>query len=508
MKKKILITLSLVIAMVIGLGLVLNLGDKGENPEYPPEVVENIPTTEIPDGTIYDEDGLEVEGFIEKNPNIISGSIGTEDDKFIVGAKHEQPVYYSQVDSRWKNHPYTSTGNKSQTIGSSGCGPTSAAMVVTSIKGTIIPPDMGDLYVRYGFRSANDGTYHSAFQWTANYFDIPFTRTYNINTAFELIKDNHYVIVSCGPGLFTSGGHFIVVYDYDDSNSNNKIDGPDTLRIYDPYLYNGKFDTSSRKGKVTVSGNTVYCSITNFKNYANSTNYFGFKHDGSAKPDTPVTPAPVTPTPEEKTTVKYVTANSGLNVRSGPGTNYSIVGGLSKGTQVTVYEEQSNWSKIGTNRWVCSDYLSTTKPNSGNTNNATSVNYKVKVTAKSGLNIRTGPGTNYSIVGAYTYGTVVTISQEQSGWLKTNKGWIKATYTTKTTNSSTTQPGASEYALGRYKVTAKSGLNVRTGPGTNYSIKKAYTNGTVFDTYEIRNNWTKTPSGWVCLDYTKLLYRY
>ena len=63
---------------------------------------------------------------------------------------------------------------------------------------------------------------------------------------------------------------------------------------------------------------------------------------------------------KENNTMKktmYVTANSGLNVRSGAGTNYSIVGGLSKGTKVTVYEESNGWSRIGRGQWVSSQYL-------------------------------------------------------------------------------------------------------------------------------------------------------
>lgn len=62
---------------------------------------------------------------------------------------------------------YSSIENKSQTIGSSGCGPTSSAMVVSSIKGNITPDTMAELYTRYGYRSANQGTYWSAFKWTA-----------------------------------------------------------------------------------------------------------------------------------------------------------------------------------------------------------------------------------------------------------------------------------------------------------------------------------------------------
>ena len=100
-------------------------------------------------------------------------------------------------------------------------------MVVTATKGTILPPDMGDLFVKYGFRSANNGTYFSAFRWVADTFDINYQETYKLDEAVNLIRNNHYVIVSCANGLFTTGGHFITIVG---------IEG-DTLKIYDPYLY-------------------------------------------------------------------------------------------------------------------------------------------------------------------------------------------------------------------------------------------------------------------------------
>lgn len=43
------------------------------------------------------------------------------------------------------------------------------------------------------------------------------------------------------------------------------------------------------------------------------------------------------------------------------------------------------------------------------------------------LNIRSGPGENYPIVGKYANGDKVTITQEES-WGKTDKGWIKLSY--------------------------------------------------------------------------------
>ena len=66
----------------------------------------------------------------------------------------------------------------------------------------------------------------------------------------------------------------------------------------------------------------------------------------------------------------------------------------------------------------------------------------------------------------------------------------------------------SNYVLGLYIVNTSSGLNVRSGPGTNYGVRKAYTNGTKFDTYEIKGEWARTPSGWVNLKYCKLVRKY
>lgn len=135
----------------------------------------------------------------------------------------------------------------------------------------------------------------------------------------------------------------------------------------------------------------------------------------------------------------------------------------------------------------------------------TGINKQVRVTSSQGLNARSGAGTNYAKVGAYAYNTVLTIIEQSGDWGKTsNNNWVCLTYTSAITNNST----INKYKLGRYRVNSSIGLNVRTGPGTNYNKKKTYSNGTIFDTYQISENWAKTPSGWVCLDYAKLIYAY
>ena len=192
--------------------------------------------------------------------------------------------------------------------------------------------------------------------------------------------------------------------------------------------------------------------------------------------------------PTENDTMKktmYVTANSGLNVRSGAGTNYSIVGGLSKGTKVTVYEESNGWSRIGRGQWVSSQYLAASNSTSAKT---------MYVTPDSGLNVRTGAGTSYRIIKALTKGTKVTVYEEKNGWSRIGDGqWVSSQYLSSSNGTSSTKT---------MYVKATAGLNVRSGAGTNYSIVKALPNGTKVTVYEQKNGWSRIGNRqWVSSQY-------
>lgn len=50
------------------------------------------------------------------------------------------------------------------------------------------------------------------------------------------------------------------------------------------------------------------------------------------------------------------------------------------------------------------------------------------VTAKSGLRVRSGAGTNYSTVTVYKYGTKVKVYSIENGWAKGTKGYLSTTY--------------------------------------------------------------------------------
>ena len=316
------------------------------------DYIDNKSSTEIPSLTETDEQSLEVqeteaEGFEEQG---IVAYEGSEKAPNVQLGEYAGLTYYSQLDNRWRYNMYSSVGDSSQTIGTSGCGPTSAAMVVSSIKGNITPDSMANLYTQYGYRSANQGTYWSAFKWTADVFDIGYSEYYKLDDAIAKLKDNHYIIASCNQGLFTYGGHFIVL---------TGVEG-DYIKVYDPYLYNGKFNVSSRRGKATVSGNTVYVSIENFRAYANYQKFFCFKNDRTDIKENTTTTVLTDNTKSNVNTVNYqvkVTANGGLNIRAGASTSYSRVGGYAKGSIVTILAESNGFGKTNLG-WISLAYTS------------------------------------------------------------------------------------------------------------------------------------------------------
>lgn len=152
----------------------------------------------------------------------------------------------------------------------------------------------------------------------------------------------------------------------------------------------------------------------------------------------------------------------------------------------------------------------------------------VKVTADAGLNCRKKANTSSDIVTAFAKGTSLKIYEVDGNWGRTDKGWVCLDYTDykksgSSSNSSSSGSSSKKYTTGRYEVTAEV-LTVREGPGTNYDWKKyseltsnaqkqvyekcgskpnGLCKGVQCDVSEVKNNWGKIPSGWICLDYCK-----
>lgn len=136
---------------------------------------------------------------------------------------NKKPIEYMQTDPRWKSLPYRVPG-ESATIGGSGCGPTCAAMLIETLTGQTYTPAMAcEWSVEHGYKALNQGTYYSYFVPQFAVFGIEGKRLNSSNVygkpqaevhkeALELLKQGYYLIACMGKGLWTSNGHFVVVW--------------------------------------------------------------------------------------------------------------------------------------------------------------------------------------------------------------------------------------------------------------------------------------------------------
>jgi uncharacterized protein YgiM (DUF1202 family) len=131
-----------------------------------------------------------------------------------------------------------------------------------------------------------------------------------------------------------------------------------------------------------------------------------------------------------------------LNMRSGAGFNYSVIGSGVTGTKVTATGKVSGvWYqvKMGTKTgWMSSEYLSkvsvtptpvTPKPAPTSTSAGAGIQYATTIW----LNMRSGAGFNSSVIGAGPTGTKVTATGKSNGvWLEVKMGnligWMSSDY--------------------------------------------------------------------------------
>lgn len=140
---------------------------------------------------------------------------------------NKKPVSYLQTDARWKNKPYQVPG-ETATIGGSGCGPACAAMVIATLADkSVTPVETCAWSVAHGYKALNQGTYYSYFKPQMAAYGIECKQLLSsriINQPNHPIHDQvkeylaqgYYVIALMGPGTWTSGGHFVLLWGWDD----------------------------------------------------------------------------------------------------------------------------------------------------------------------------------------------------------------------------------------------------------------------------------------------------
>ncbi|AFM41799.1 5'-nucleotidase/2',3'-cyclic phosphodiesterase-like hydrolase [Desulfosporosinus acidiphilus SJ4] len=132
------------------------------------------------------------------------------------------------------------------------------------------------------------------------------------------------------------------------------------------------------------------------------------------------------PAPSTTDANKLQVTASWLNLRTGPGLDYSVVGSIPHGTLVELVSTSGDWDKIsyqGNTYFINAKFV---KPRS-------QVLKTVKVISQIGLNVRDGAALSGKILGALPYGSLVEVVGASGDWYKiiykNGYGYIYAQFT-------------------------------------------------------------------------------
>lgn len=209
-------------------------------------------------------------GSSNSNGNTSSGYYNSNYESYNTGSYDTSNVeklnnfpYYNQHAEPWGKEIYTSTNNNSQTISSSGCGPTSMAMVMRSFGGQTDPVKAARWSVANNYRTKNDGTSWGFFTEYPKNFNVTGRELGNNKAAvIDALQKGYPVISSQNPGRFTNNKHFIVLSGIDkngkiyvnDPNSSSKSHGWDQNEIFPT----GKnYWSFSRDGKGSIDNSKL-----------------------------------------------------------------------------------------------------------------------------------------------------------------------------------------------------------------------------------------------------------
>lgn len=237
-----------------------------------------------------------------------------------------QPVLYYQTDPKWKTIPYAVKG-ESSTIGGSGCGPTSMAMVLATWADPSVNPKTECMWaLSHGYKAKGQGTYYGYFVPAAKRYNLT---CYQLNsasiygnpgsthhtTAKNAVDNGDFVIACMGRGNWTRSGHYILLWG---------VDG-DIVYINDPASTN----ISRTRGSLSL--------------FRQQVKYYWVIKRPANRP--------------LKETITYTDADftvknldrEGLNCRKGPGLSYTVM-------KVYPFESEISISQTSSNGWGKTDH--------------------------------------------------------------------------------------------------------------------------------------------------------
>ena len=175
-----------------------------------------------------------------------------------------------------------------------------------------------------------------------------------------------------------------------------------------------------------------------------------------------------------------------VNFRTGPGTDYGVIRVLppqsplqAVGPESGAFLKMSNQGTIG---WVHRDFV--TSGNGGSSDMPQSLGYK---TTSAYVNMRSGPGTGYSVIRTLPQGTTVEVFDSFQGNFQRvgyaqQLGWVSLDYL----SGGGGDGGGNGWPVGQLRVTTS--LNLRNQPSTSAQVMRVMPVGTmVWPTDQVAN---------------------
>lgn len=215
------------------------------------------------------------------------------------------------------------------------------------------------------------------------------------------------------------------------------------------------------------------------------------------------------PFPQEIASADTVSTKvSNLNVRSGPGLNFEVIGQIKQGKEYNIISEEESWVQIdlgGKTGWVANWLVNRNASDiKQNERGIEVIQSKVEI-----LNVRSGPSTGFPVIEKISPGKEYPLLEKKGDWSKIqlpdNKtGWV-ANWLVHISKRS--EKLDSSFKTGNNAVIQAEVLNVRSGPSTSYEKIGQITKGSEIEILEVKEGWFKFSfngkEGWIAGEFAK-----
>lgn len=207
-----------------------------------------------------------------------------------------------------------------------------------------------------------------------------------------------------------------------------------------------------------------------------------------------------------------VSIDDGLNVRSGPGLRYKVLGTALRGAKLGYLRTQGSWLKVALPQnvqgWVDQKYVTGYQDWDQHTLKAVAKPTwpppgPVLTVQALGLNVRSGPGQKHPIVASVYQADKLVLLSLTTNWAHVltrdgTKGWVLRQYVSASGRPAVSSPS---YAIVNTQI-----LRVRSGPGTQYSVSGTVFSGTRMQVVRDTPHWDAVilpggTTGWVARPY-------